>query len=175
MTVAVVRADDIVPVAWKNGGGLTRDLLCEPAGHDWRIRVSLADIDRDGPFSAFPGVERWFAVVQGAGVRLAFAAGEQRVGPYDAAVRFDGAEAPGCTLVEGRTRDLNLMLRGGAHGVMRRGVMRRGGEGDVWADEPGAQWPLRGCFDVQTMTLHWGLAAGPLQASGPVLWMGVAP
>jgi len=166
MTATFVCADDVAPVAWKNGGGLTRHLLCEPGGEGWRWRVSLADIDRDGPFSAFADVERWFAVVQGAGVRLAFASGEQRLGPHDAAIRFDGAEAPGCRLIEGRTRDLNLMLRGGA-----RGVMRRAGEGAVWSDA----WPLRGRFDVQTMTLQWGLPAGPLVAPGPVLWIGVAP
>lgn len=161
-----IRADDVTPVAWKNSGGMTRDLVLGPDDADWRWRISLADIDRDGPFSPFPGVERWFAVVQGAGVRLAFAAGEMRLGPHDAVVRFDGGQAPGCRLIEGRTRDMNLMLRNGA-----RGVMRRGGEGDVWAEA----WPLKGRFDVQTMALHWGLPAGPLQATGPVLWIGVAP
>ena len=165
MTVKLIRADDVPPVAWKNGGGVTRDLWCEPAGADWRWRISLADIDRDGPFSAFPGVERWFAVVEGAGVRLSFADHEQRIGPHDHPVRFDGADAPGCQLINGRTRDLNLMLRGGARGVMVRG--------EAWYGRD--EWPLSGRFDIQTMSLHWGTAADTLRTPGPTLWIGVAP
>lgn len=111
-----VHADSVAAQPWRNGGGRTRELLAWPAGPDWRVRVSLADIDSEGPFSAFPGVERWFAVVQGAGVRLAWPDGLQsvrpaEVKPADPPLRFDGAEAPGCTLIDGPTRDLNLMLR----------------------------------------------------------------
>jgi environmental stress-induced protein Ves len=36
-------------------------------GSAWRVRISRADIDRDGPFSAYPGVERWFAVLPATG------------------------------------------------------------------------------------------------------------
>jgi environmental stress-induced protein Ves len=34
------------------------------------VRLSVADIERDGPFSAFAGLIRWFAVLSGAGVLL---------------------------------------------------------------------------------------------------------
>jgi environmental stress-induced protein Ves len=34
------------------------------------LRISVAEITRDGPFSAFAGVQRWFAVLEGAGVML---------------------------------------------------------------------------------------------------------
>ena len=50
-----VRAADVVPTPWRNGRGRTRELPAQPAGPDWTIRVSMADIDTDGPFSAFPG------------------------------------------------------------------------------------------------------------------------
>ena len=75
------------------------------------MRVSLADIEADGPFSSFPGVARWFAVLGGAGVELQFADGSARVGRGDAPLKFDGALAPMCRLLNGPTRDLNLMLR----------------------------------------------------------------
>ena len=65
-----VRVVDTAPQAWRNGGGSTRELLAWPAGADWRVRVSVAEIGADGPFSAFDGVERWFAVLSGAGVVL---------------------------------------------------------------------------------------------------------
>ena len=51
---------------WRNGGGVTRELLrlaARPATGS--VRVSVADIEADGPFSPFPGVERWFAVLRG--------------------------------------------------------------------------------------------------------------
>jgi environmental stress-induced protein Ves len=83
-------------------------------GGDWRLRISRADITRDGPFSAFPGVARWFAVLEGAGVVLHFFDGARTLKVGDAPLSFDGAAAPGCSLVSGATQDLNLMVRGGS-------------------------------------------------------------
>jgi environmental stress-induced protein Ves len=40
---------------WKNGGGVTRELLAWPGGGDWQVRISVAEIEADGPFSSFPG------------------------------------------------------------------------------------------------------------------------
>jgi environmental stress-induced protein Ves len=77
----------------------------------------MADIAADGPFSAFPGIERWFVVLAGSGVSLAFAEGERVVRAGDPPLRFDGGAAPGCRLLGGPTCDLNLMLRD-ARGVM---------------------------------------------------------
>jgi environmental stress-induced protein Ves len=108
-----VDASTATPAPWKNGGGVTRELLRLPAGSqdDWTLRISVADIDADGPFSPFPGVTRWFVVLDGAGVRLRYADRTLDVRCGDAPLRFDGAEAPGCALLDGRTRDLNVMVR----------------------------------------------------------------
>lgn len=108
-------ADQVTPQPWRNGGGQTRELLVWPASEsgDWQLRISRADIAADGPFSGFPGVQRWFAVLEGAGVRLGFADGLQTLRAGDAPLCFDGAAAPGCTLLEGHTLDLNLMVRSG--------------------------------------------------------------
>lgn len=109
----IVPLDSIPAQPWKNGGGRTHELLAWPMAADWRLRVSVADILGDGPFSPYPGVERWFAVLQGAGVQLAWpGGGERRLTPRDAALHFPGDPAPQCRLVGGPTRDLNLMLRG---------------------------------------------------------------
>lgn len=120
MTPQLVDAGRVAAQAWRNGGGRTRELLRWPqaAAADWALRISVADIDADGPFSSFPGVERWFAVIEGAGVVLHFGDASRPVRPFDPALRFDGAAAPGCSLIDGPTRDLNLMLRGG-HGLMQ--------------------------------------------------------
>ena len=107
-----IAASRVAPEPWKNGGGRTRELFAWPDRERWRVRVSLADIEADGSFSAFPGVMRWFAVLEGAGVELAFEDRRVHVESGDAPFVFDGALAPMCRLVRGRTRDLNLMLRG---------------------------------------------------------------
>jgi len=114
----LIEADTLVPEPWRNGGGRTRELFAWPSREAWHVRISLADIEADGPFSAFPGVRRWFAVIEGAGVVLDFAGREQRMTAGDAPLQFDGAAAPGCRLISGATRDLNLMLRDNAHGAM---------------------------------------------------------
>ena len=119
MSVRCIPAASVAVQPWRNGGGRTRELFAWPSADDWRLRISLADIDADGPFSAFDDTQRWFAVIEGGGVALVFdAEREHRLVVGDAPLCFDGAEAPGCRLLDGPTRDLNLMLRNG-HGAMR--------------------------------------------------------
>lgn len=104
-----VAAADVLPQAWRNGGGRTRELLAWPHPADWALRFSVADIERDGPFSAFDGVQRWFAVLHGDGVRL----GEKELRVGDDLVSFDGGLAPACALLGGATLDFNLMQQRG--------------------------------------------------------------
>jgi environmental stress-induced protein Ves len=118
----LVQADTVVPQAWRNGGSQTRELLAWPEGQDWRLRISRADIAADGPFSAFAGIDRWFTVLEGAGVALHFSGAPGmtvtlRLG--DAPLHFDGALAPGCSLLNGATQDLNLMARAGRSTMQR--------------------------------------------------------
>ena len=127
MMPSVVRCIDVPAQKWRNGGGMTRELLAWPPGGDWRVRVSVADIEADGPFSAFPGVERWFTVLQGAGVELTIAGTAHRLQRGDAPLRFAGEAAASCRLIDGPTRDLNLMLRNGD------GVMLPAADGQAWS------------------------------------------
>ncbi|MFY9513207.1 MAG: HutD family protein [Rubrivivax sp.] len=163
MSLLTIRADDVAPVPWKNGGGITRDLLLWPRADALRVRLSLADITQDGPFSPYPGVTRWFAVIEGAGVELQFASGSRLQRQADAPLCFDGADAPGCRLLDGMTRDLNVLLHGGARGTLQQGPH---------FDE---DWPLRGRFDRSTRTLLWNLPPGALHGPADSLWIGVAP
>jgi len=115
----LVAFDDVPPQAWRNGGGVTRELLAWPANDQWSVRLSVADITRDGPFSAFAGVDRWFAVLEGDGVMLGDP--PQAVRRDGAAIHFAGETAPSCSLIAGATRDLNLMVqRDRAVGTLRR-------------------------------------------------------
>ncbi len=173
----------VSPQPWANGGGCTRELQAWPAGPDWRLRISLADIDDDGPFSAFAGVQRWFAVVEGGGVVLSLAEGDVRLTPASAPLCFDGADAPGCRLVDGPTRDLNLMLRGGDRGCLQRAASDR-----PWNDA----WAWRACFtsaaarwhgadgrvvDLEACTLLCDLGPAPCRLvasdpAAPMFWIG---
>ncbi|QCP49055.1 HutD family protein [Trinickia violacea] len=97
---------------WRNGGGTTRALAEAPDG-GWR--VSLADVERDGPYSRFAGMTRLSLVMEGSGVTLRDAADEvwlQRGIP----VGYDGERAWQATLCEGPVIALNAMA---AHGRFR--------------------------------------------------------
>ena len=113
-----VRCAAVSPQPWRNGGGQTRELLTCPTGAAWRLRLSVADIQADGPFSVFEGVQRWFVVLDGAGVGLRTAGQSHHLTPDSPPLRFSGDAATDCWLTDGPTRDLNLMLRGCAGGLV---------------------------------------------------------
>jgi environmental stress-induced protein Ves len=111
MSWHMVSLADVTPSPWRNGGGVTRELACWPQGGDWIWRMSVAEVARSGPFSRFEGVQRWFAVIAGAGVRLAVDAEIHALTSISAPFCFDGAKAVDCQLVDGPTQDFNLMVR----------------------------------------------------------------
>jgi uncharacterized protein len=112
LRMIVLRESHYRAVPWKNGGGVTREILRVPreAGEfDWRL--SLATIDSPGPFSAFEGYHRKLVLVRGAGVQLNFAQhGTSRLTATGQSVVFDGAWPTSCTLLDGPSTDLNLIV-----------------------------------------------------------------
>lgn len=188
----IIQADGVPPQAWRNGGGQTRELLVWPSPADgrgdWQLRISRADITRDGPFSAFPGVDRWFAVLEGAGVVLHFSEEERTLRAGDPPRQFDGAAAPGCSLLQGPTQDLNLMVHGGM-GCMELVVAQA-----LWNSKHtmqglytcgGGQWG----DGLQTLTLPahallwtaqhedraWAFHPAEMREQLPSFWMGFTP
>lgn len=113
MSWQVIELKDVLPSPWRNGGGVTSELLAWPDAQDWVWRVSVAEVARSGPFSRFDGVQRWFAVLAGAGVRLDVAGQATSLTRGSAPFEFDGAAPVLCDLIDGRTQDFNLMLRQG--------------------------------------------------------------
>ena len=169
---AIIRVDGVAPQSWKNGGGQTRELLMWPrVDASWQIRISLADIERSGPFSAFPEVERWFAVVEGAGVKLSFTNDEKILTRTSAPLCFEGSEPPDCALMGGPTRDLNLMIRGGA-GKMQLALNRL-----AWRTSA----TQCGLFTMAAGFIHVGAKAiEPISPIGPIpayslVWFDTAP
>ena len=122
MSWQLVNLGDVAASPWRNGGGVTRELAVWPTGgDDWTWRMAIAEVAQDGPFSCFPGVNRWFAVLAGDGVRLAVAGQAHELTRDSAPLRFAGDAATDCRLLGGATRDFNLMLRRDrADGTMRR-------------------------------------------------------
>ncbi|MDT7521504.1 HutD family protein [Rhodoferax sp. TBRC 17198] len=158
MTLRLIHAQECAPQPWRNGGGQTRELLVWPPEADWQLRISRADIAADGPFSPFPGVQRWFAVLEGPGVALALPV-PQTLRAGDAPLEFDGAAAPDCRLLDGPTQDLNLMTRQG------RGYMQGVIEGQPWH----SLLAMRGLYSTGAGT--WSNGARQVQISAhTLLW-----
>jgi uncharacterized protein len=111
----IVQVDEVAAVPWRNGGGVTRELLAWPDPNDWLLRLSVAEVNASGPFSVFPGVDRWFAVLAGGGVRLETQGlATVELTAADAALHaFPGDVATHCTALGTTTRDFNLMVRRG--------------------------------------------------------------
>ncbi|HEY7791545.1 MAG TPA: HutD family protein [Vicinamibacterales bacterium] len=101
---------------WKNGGGVTREIIRRPVGatlDDFEWRVSIATMAADGPFSPFPGVDRLLIVLDGAGVHLRSADGaiDRRIDrPLDP-IAFPGEVPLSCRLLAGECTDFNVMVR----------------------------------------------------------------
>jgi environmental stress-induced protein Ves len=116
--VAIHRFDiaSLAANPWKNGGGVTREIVCCPPasgmdGFDWR--VSIATIDQAGPFSAFAGVDRVIMLLDGAGVRLHSRDGsiDHRLDTPRAPFVFSGDVVLDCELLGGTSTDFNVMTR----------------------------------------------------------------
>ena len=114
----LIRGADLVASPWKNGGGVTREVAAYPLGaalDAFVWRVSVADVAQAGPFSRFAGIDRTLVLLSGAGMLLDEAGGATHAlrEPLDIA-RFEGETAIDARLVDGPTRDFNLMVRRGA-------------------------------------------------------------
>jgi uncharacterized protein len=174
MSWQVVELDDVAPTPWRNGGGTTQVLLSWPHQDEWRIRISVALIEGDGEFSRYHGAERWFAVLEGNGVTLQLGGGTQCLTRDSEPFRFSGHAEVQCSLIDGPTRDLNLMALPGAGRMVR---VHDGYVGVVPARSLLAGYAPQGgsiavydeyVLDLAPRTLVWRL----LEQEGPVVMEG---
>jgi len=112
----LLRAADRAAIPWKNGGGVTRDVIVSPAGatldtFDWRI--SIAEIAGDGPFSRFSGIDRTLAVLDGKVALTVDGHAPVTLNPHSAPLDFPGEAVVEGRLVDGPSMDLNIMTRRG--------------------------------------------------------------
>ncbi|HEX4151448.1 MAG TPA: HutD family protein [Steroidobacteraceae bacterium] len=115
----IIRQSAFVSVPWKNGGGVTREAIrMPPSGASFHWRLSIAQIDKSGPFSDFAAYRRFMVLLKGGGVRLEIASPHDPEGASERRelraggdwVQFDGALATNCELIDGPCVDLNLMV-----------------------------------------------------------------
>jgi environmental stress-induced protein Ves len=150
----VVSLDRVAPTPWRNGGGLTRELVVFPVRENWHWRVSVAEVAQDGPFSRYDGVQRWFAVLSGGGVRLEVDGVAADLHGASEPLVFDGGSDTACSLLAGPTRDFNLMVKHGRGSLQRvRGdsalAVSSGSAVALWS---GAH-PARATFEGSTIEL----------------------
>ena len=122
--LSILRSADYPMRPWKNGGGTTRDIAVSPPGaslDDFCWRLSLAQVDRDGPFSRFDGVDRTLVLLDGA---MALHEQDRRIDLVRGEpVAFAGERAIEATVRGGSTLDFNIMTRRGhARHTVRRDV-----------------------------------------------------
>lgn len=113
MLVIPATSHKVMP--WKNGRGLTTQILIDPEGADintFDLRISAATVTSDDPFSRLPGIDRTLFVLEGEGLRLKV--GESAAVDVTASsppFRFAGDVDTQCQLIGGRVIDLNVMTR----------------------------------------------------------------
>lgn len=151
---------DLPAMPWKNGGGVTREIVCQPSGagmdsFDWR--VSIAHIASDGPFSAFPGIDRVITLLSGGGVHLLGDDG-QVDHPLDttlAPFAFAGEAVIHARLLGGDCHDFNVMTR--------RGVCCA----SLQVVRSACDWPAASQGLLMAVQGHWSLESASTQTLAP--------
>ncbi|MCF1469426.1 HutD family protein [Agrobacterium vitis] len=122
----ILRREDYRRMPWKNGQGMTEEILIFPPGSglgDFDYRLSIAHVGADGPFSTFPGVDRSIALLEGDGMVLSLPDGQSVTLKQDGhPLAFSGDWAISTHNLGDETVDLNIMTRRGRF----RHTMQRG-------------------------------------------------
>jgi len=126
----IIRYAELKAHPWRNGGGVTREVARHPrttsmqtalqtgprdTGQDnaWDWRVSIAEVSKAGPFSAYAGMDRVLTVIDGDLLLLSVDGAEHPLEKYRP-FRFSGDADSAGALPTGDIRDLNVITRNGA-------------------------------------------------------------
>ena len=105
----ILRYNAIPPVPWRNGGGVTREIARHDRDGQLVWRLSIADVASEGPFSAFPGLQRILTVIEGKGMLLARPTKTALAANLFEPVAFSGDERINGVLPNGPCRDFNVI------------------------------------------------------------------
>lgn len=170
----ILRSSDYQRMPWKNGGGVTAEIWKQvSADGSTQWRLSIADVASDGPFSEFPGIDRWIMVIEGKGMELRIAdQGTHRIERLFEPLAFSGDAKTDCRLIDGPIRDFNLMVaRNHAQGDLQV-VALTAGETKVLDTDIAALHVLDGSIEVPEGLLAigdtWiGMSGAPAVVSTP--------
>jgi environmental stress-induced protein Ves len=116
LSAVLLRKGDGLKMPWKNGQGSTSEIAIAPLGssvseNSFLWRLSTAEIAQGGPFSDFPGYERYLTLVKGDALKLVFEASNRQVLLERGKVcQFSGSESVSAVLSEAPVQDLNLIF-----------------------------------------------------------------
>lgn len=140
-----IAKEDYKSVPWENGRGVTSDVFLFPEGatrQSFDIRVSVAPITADAPFSLFTGIDRQITLFKGAGLDLDFSSRTLQVRPL-APVSFDNGEPLFARLVEGPVEVFNVLTRRGRW-TARVEIVRKNAKVQIGRDEIGVIFVAEG-------------------------------
>ena len=122
----IIRYAELKAHPWRNGGGVTREVARHPRtpsvqtapqitaqDNSWDWRVSIAEVSKAGPFSAFAGMDRVLTVIDGELLLLSVDGAEHPLEKYRP-FRFSGDAAAAGALPTGDILDLNVITRNGS-------------------------------------------------------------
>ena len=96
---------------WANGRGTSYEIASDRSdAGEWTWRLAMAPVNEDGPFSRIECVNRFLAVVEGAGMMLSVDRKKLQCQPLQV-VRFRGDAITDAVLTDGPITDINLMIR----------------------------------------------------------------
>ena len=96
---------------WANGRGTSYEIASDRnESGEWTWRLATAPVNEDGPFSRIECVNRFLAVVEGAGMLLSVDRKKMQCKPMHV-VRFRGDAITEAVLTDGPITDINLMIR----------------------------------------------------------------
>jgi hypothetical protein len=96
---------------WANGRGTSYEIASDRnEAEEWTWRLAMAPVKEDGPFSRIECVNRFLAVVEGAGMLLSVDRKKLQCQPMQV-VRFRGDAITEAMLTDGPILDVNLMIR----------------------------------------------------------------
>jgi uncharacterized protein len=161
--------DQLTPAPWKNGGGVTREIVRMPARSqidDFSWRASIAELSAGGPFSTFEGVDRVIVLLSGAGVHLRSSDGavDHMLGTPLAPFAFAGESDISASLIGGSSSDFNILTRRGTTNAdvrVVRAIER------LASSRAGVLFAAQGAWSVRS-----GEATYALPESGGIWWEG---
>jgi len=120
--VRILAPDAFRSQPWKNGGGVTHEIVRWPDSEDYEVRISIADDRVAGPFSRFPGYRRWSFLAGPAPIVLDVDGVRHELVALGDHLEVGGDAAIACELPGGPTRLLNFLVRDGVAAQIGRGA-----------------------------------------------------